>query len=671
MKNRNLSDAKNQHAKLAEEIRRHDHLYYVENKPEITDREYDRLFQSLKELEKHYPELITPISPTQRVGATPKDGFVRVRHESRMYSLDNTYNRGEVEEFLKRVDDSLKTESARYVVEPKLDGASIELTYRGGVLELAATRGDGEEGEDVTSSIRTIRSLPLLIPEKDEVILRGEVFINRKDLEKVNVERQNSGEQPFANPRNAAAGSLRLLDPSTTAKRPLRIFLYELLRAPQLPQTHGECLEWIARQGLPVHKLQIVANNKQQIFDALDQIESKRALLPYEIDGAVIKLDSLSQRQQLGYTSRFPRFAVAFKFEAERAKTRLLGITVQVGRSGALTPVAELEPVALSGTIVSRASLHNEDEIRAKDIRVGDTVIVEKAGEIIPQVVEAIPAHPEARREPFSMPQNCPICDAKARREPGESRWRCTNRLSCPGQLKASILHFARRAAMDIEHLGPSLIDQLVDEKLVADPADLYTLTEQQLLQLERMGEKSARNLLASIENSRQRTLDRLFAGLGIPLVGEVAARELAKRYRSLGEFTGSDPEAERETLAAIHGIGPKIADSVASSLGDSRFLGILKKLLDLEIDPRFEGRNQAEGPLRGESFCVTGTLSRPRSEIHALIRKEGGTVHTSVKKDTTYLVIGAKVGQNKIEKAEKNGTKIISEQDLTTMIGG
>jgi len=664
------SDAKRRHAELSAEIRHHDRLYYIENAPEISDREYDRLFQALKDLESTHPELSTPLSPTQRIGATPKVGFLRVRHESRMYSLDNTYNQGDVEDFLKRVEDAVRSEVDGYVIEPKLDGASIELTYRNGELELAATRGDGLEGEDVTSTIRTIRSLPLVIPEKAKVILRGEVFINRADLETVNRERIQAGEQPFANPRNAAAGSLRLLDPSIAAERPLRIFLYEVVESPEAPETHAACLDWIARQGLPAHKLQILAHGEQEIFAALDKIKSLRNKLPYEIDGAVIKVNSLEQRRALGHTARFPRFAVAFKFEAERAQTRLLAITVQVGRSGTLTPVAELEPVPLSGSIVSRASLHNEDEIRAKDIRVGDTVVVEKAGEIIPQVVEAIPADPELRKEPFAMPNRCPICNSETRREAGESRWRCTNRLSCPGQLKASILHFARRAALDIEHLGPSLIDQLVEAKLISDPADLYALTEEQLSKLDRMGEKSAKNLLQAIESSRLRTLDRLIAGLGIPLVGEVAARELAKRYSSLQDFACRDPERERLDLSEIHGIGPKIAESVASALEDPKFLQILQKLLDQQIDPHGEVSTTPEGSLIGSSFCVTGTLSRPRAEIHAQIQDAGGTVHTTVKKTTTYLVAGSKVGQNKIDKAKKNGTLILDEHGLTTLLG-
>ncbi len=657
-----------QHAELVETIRRNDHLYYVEDAPKINDREYDRLFDELKKLEEQYPGLVRPDSPTQRVGGAPKDGFKRVRHAQRMYSLDNTYSEVELGEFLTRIKSTLDDVAPTYVVEPKLDGASIELIYRGGVLDTALTRGDGVEGEDVISGIRTIRSLPLGIPETGEVVVRGEIFINQSDLDAINLEREANGEPVFANPRNAASGSLRLLDPSVTARRPLRIFLYELTRAPDMPAAHSECLEWIADQGLPTHGHERCCSSPDEVVAAVRMFDAMRAELPYEIDGAVIKVDDLEIRKRLGHTARFPRFAVAFKFEAEQAKTRLNRITVQVGRTGSLTPVAELEPVRLAGTTVSRASLHNEDEISSKDIRISDIVVVEKAGEIIPQVVGVIPAE-SGRDVPFVMPRVCPVCGAPATREEGEAKRRCTNRLACPGQLKASILHFARRAAMDIEHLGPSLIDQLVEQELVRDPSDLYTLTAQQVAGLERMADKSAENLVHAIESSRGRTLDRLLGGLGIPLVGEVAARQLADRYGSLGAFAGRQPENEREELAAIHGVGPKIADSVANALADDRFVGVVQKLLAMGIDPVAPEREESSGPLAGMSLCVTGTLSRPRPEIHELIRGAGGNVHTQVKKGTTYLVTGAKVGKTKIEKAKKSGAAVIDESTLLALL--
>ncbi len=669
-----MSDTKDKtalrYAELVDAIRRHDRLYYVEDAPEISDREYDRLFEEIKKIEAANPDLIRPDSPTKRVGAEPKAGFVRARHQKRMYSLDNTYDEAELEAFLDRIQSGLGEVDVTYVVEPKLDGASMELTYRDGFLVLAATRGDGVEGEDVTDGVRTIRSVPLGIPETGQVVVRGEVFINREALEEVNTEREATGEPPFANPRNAAAGSLRLLDPRVTAQRPLRLFLYELVEAPEMPAAHSASLDWIGNQGLPVHGLEKRCASKAEVIRAARSFQTIRHQLPYDLDGAVIKVDDLQLRDRLGYTSRFPKWAVAFKFEAEQAETRLLAITVQVGRTGALTPVAELAPVELAGTTVARASLHNEDEIRAKDIREGDQVLVEKAGEIIPQVVRSIPADDSARGEPFSMPQTCPSCGAPSTRETGEARWRCTNRLSCPGQLIASLQHFARRAAMDIEHLGPSLITQLLDAKLVADPSDLYSLSEEKIVGLERMAEKSATNLLQAIDASRTRSLDRLLGGLGIPLVGEVAARELAKRYGTLSEFHARDADEEREQLAAIHGIGPKIAQSVAECLGDERFMAVIKKMLGAGIDAVASDGDAPRGPLAGLSFCVTGKLSKSRSHIHDRIREAGGEVHTAVKKGTAYLVTGQGVGKTKIQKAQALGTVVIDEDKLGELMG-
>lgn len=652
-------------------IEAHDERYYVHDAPIISDREYDRLFDELKAIEREHPEMARADSPSRRVGGAVRAGFTRVPHVQRMYSLDNTYNPAELEEFFDRVVAGLGHPDVAWVVEPKLDGASIEMVYRDGVLVLAATRGDGTHGEDVTPNIQTIRSVPLRIPIRGEVVVRGEVFIERAALTRVNEERELGGEPPFANPRNAAAGSLRLLDPALSAKRPLRLYLWELVRSPDMPGTHSQCLRRMAEAGLPTHGLETRCETRGEVMEAVRQLERMRATLPYDIDGAVIKIDDMAGRETLGFTARFPRFAVAFKFEAEQAETTLLGITVQVGRTGILTPVAELEPVPLSGSIVSRASLHNEDEIREKDIRVGDRVIVEKAGEIIPQVVGIIPAPEDRRSPPFSMPRACPVCGADARRVEGEARWRCTNRLTCPGQLKAAIHHFAGRSALDIEHLGPSLIEQLVEKGYVKDPADVYRLQKEQIAALERMAQKSAQNLLDAVERSRSRPLDRWLNGLGMPLVGEVSARELAKRYGTLEGFASRDPGTEREALAAIHGIGEKIADSVASALGDSRFMAVVHKLLDLGINPAAEGQASSGGPLAGLSFCVTGTLSRPRPEIHGQIKAAGGEVHKSVGKKTRYLVAGEKVGKTKIAKAEASGATVIDEKMLSAMIAG
>ncbi|MBW2276533.1 MAG: NAD-dependent DNA ligase LigA [Deltaproteobacteria bacterium] len=660
------------HAELVLEIREHDRCYYILDAPVVSDREYDRLFGELKQIEERFPGLVVPESPSQRIGTAPADGFQRVRHPQRMYSLDNTYSEDDLRDFLKRTNESTaESERLRYIVEPKLDGASIELIYRARALALALTRGDGVEGEDVTSNVRTIRSVPLAIDASGEVVVRGEVFIDQRDLERVNATREHRGESPFANPRNAAAGSLRLLDPSITAARPLRVYLYELVAADEMPPTHSECLAWIQRHGLPAHGLQSSCDSAQQVIAAVSKLEIMRADLPYEIDGAVVKVDALAQREALGFTARFPRWAVAYKFEAERAQTELVGITVQVGRTGALTPVAELAPVVLAGTTVSRASLHNEDEIRDKDVRVGDTVVVEKAGEIIPQVVDVVPLDETHREAPFEMPTSCPVCGAPATREEGEARRRCTNRLACPGQLKAAIRHFAGRSAMDVEHLGPSLIDQLVEKNLVADPADLFALRAEQVAALERMADKSAENLIAAIADSRGRSLDRMITGLGIPLVGEVAARQLAQRFGSLSGLAGADPETQRAELGSIHGIGDKMADSVARALEDERLMRVVRKLLELGIDPSAPESDGPSGPLEGKSFCVTGKLSRPRGQIHESIRAVGGDVHKAVKQGTSYLVIGDNVGKTKIDKAKQLGTEVISEEGLAELIGG
>ncbi|MDJ0764623.1 MAG: NAD-dependent DNA ligase LigA [Myxococcota bacterium] len=667
-----IETLKARYAELIAEIRRHDYLYYVEDAPEISDRAYDRLFQELKQIEAHHPALKRSDSPTERIGAPPKDGFVRVRRAQRMYSLDNTYNEDEINEFMARIRTNTSGKDPAYVVEPKLDGASIELTYQQGQLVLAATRGDGAVGEDVTAGIRTIRSLPLGIDEVDDIIVRGEVFINRADLQAVNQERAADGAALFANPRNAASGSLRLLDPSATARRPLRIFLYELVQAPSLPLTHWACLKRLRDLGLPTHRLERRCETPGEVMTAIRSFSAMRQDLPYDVDGVVIKVDALDVRHQLGHTARFPRWAVAYKFESERAQTLVLGITVQVGRTGTLTPVAELKPVELAGTTVSRASLHNEDEIKSRDIRVGDTVFVEKAGDIIPQVVGVIAAETENRGDPFSMPRVCPVCGAPTSRREGQARWQCTNQLACPGQLKASITHFARRAAMDIEHLGPAIVNQLVDKGLVKDPADLFTLTVDAVAGLDRMAEKSATNLIDAIQASRSRTLDRVLNGLGIPLVGEVAAKKLAKRYGSLAEFATQEPDVECDELADIEGIGPKIACSVRDTLADTRFMAVVHKLLDLNIatvtsyDPR---EMQQTGPLAGASFCVTGKLSQPRQAFHDAIRAAGGDVHTTVKKGTHYLVVGDAVGKAKIERAKKMGTKIIDERELADLI--
>ncbi|HEX6243464.1 MAG TPA: NAD-dependent DNA ligase LigA, partial [Polyangiales bacterium] len=560
-------------------------------------------------------------------------------------------------------------ESLTYVAEPKLDGASIEVSYRAGRLSLASTRGDGETGEDVTANIRTIRGLPLVIARSEPLTLRGEVVIRKQDLAAINEVRVARGEEPFANPRNAAAGSLRLLDPRLTAERPLRVLFYDTVET--LAETHTETLRQLAALGLPTHRLERRCEGIEQAIAFCREFDLARLKLPYETDGVVVKIDAGAQRKQLGTTSRFPRWAIAYKFAAERKATRVLRITADLGRTGTLTPVAELTPIPLSGTIVARASLHNIDLVQSKDVRVGDTVLVEKAGEIIPQVIEVVLAERPEGTEPWRPPEVCPACGTGVRRVEGEAALRCPNP-RCPGRLKASLFYFTRRSGMDIDGLGHSLIEQLVDTGLVRDVADLFALRDrrEQLLGLERMAARSADNLLDSIDQARaSRSFERLLTALGIPLVGAVAGAAVARKYQNLANMLARPPEEVRETLAGVHGIGPKIAASIQTFLEDPEQRRVLEKLLQLGVSAEAQKQEHRGGPLSGLSFCVTGTLSEPRESVHAQIEALGGEIHSSVKKGTSYLVTGDKVGKAKIENAQKRGARILDEQGLRALM--
>jgi DNA ligase (NAD+) len=661
-----MDNIQQRYIELVSQIAEHDKRYYIDNLPTISDREYDRLFDELKNIEKQCPSLIVPESPTQRVGAKLEAGFTKASHKHKMYSLENTYNQDEVNAFLQ------KSGAGVYVVEPKLDGASIELVYEDGLLTQAITRGDGLVGDDVTANIKTIKSIPLRIPVQGTVIVRGEVFINRSDLTAINKERVLRCEPEFANPRNAASGALRLHDPAEVAKRPLRVFVYEVLEfgtsTSYKPISHMGCLAWMLKQGLPTHKMEVLCTSDYDIFEAIEKFDKCRKELPFDIDGAVIKVDDLYRRQSMGFATRFPRWAVAYKFETEQAVTRLNDIVVQVGRTGVLTPVALLEPVQLAGTTVARATLHNEDEIKARDIRIGDLVVVEKAAEIIPQVVKVATPDTEVRGMPFEMPRICPSCGSETERVEGEAKWKCTNRLSCPGQIKTALAHFASRAAMDIDHMGPAIIDQLVDSGLVHDFADLYTLTIDQVMSLERMAKRSAEILVFSIRESRMRPLHRLINGLGIPLVGEIAAQQLAYRYESLRNMARIEPESERVKLSKLQGIGPKMADSIANSLQNPAFRRVIDKLLAIDINCLMEAR-KTDGILQGRSFCITGSLKEPRAAMQERIKQAGGVVHTSVTKSTDYLIIGEKVGKNKTDKAAALGVKVVTEEEFEALL--
>lgn len=660
------------HDALCRAIAEHDQRYYVHDAPTISDRDYDRLFQDLKTLETQHPDLVSPQSPTQRVGGTPREGLIKITRAQRMLSLDNTYNEDDVREFDRRAHDRLPSgQTAIYVAEPKLDGASIEVTYENGQLVLASTRGDGLVGEDVTANARTIKELPLSIADRRTHTLRGEVVIFRRDLQAINEERVAKGEEPFANPRNSAAGSLRLLDAKETAARPLHVRFYDLVE-PYF-ERHADMLKGLEALGLPTQRHYQVCANIDEVLGFIDSFDRTRGDLPYDTDGVVIKVDEREQRALMGTTARFPRWAIAYKYAAEQADTIVRAITCDLGRTGALTPVATLDPVRLSGTVVSRASLHNLDYIAEKDVRVGDTVTIEKAGEIIPQVIATRIEHRPKGTAPWQPPTQCPVCETPTVRAEDAAALRCPNP-RCRGRLQALVFYFTRRTGMDVDHLGHSLIEQLIEADLITDVADIFALNDKRdaLLSLPRMADKSVDNLLAAIERSRiSRTLTQLLTALGIPLVGQVAARLIADRYQSLSALLDSEPAAIKDALSDVHGIGPKIAESVANYVADPHQRAVMSKLQTLGVTTRHDVMDTRviEGPLNGKSFCVTGVLSKPREQIHQAIAAKGGEVHDRVKKGTSYLVAGDKVGKSKLDGAKKHGAQVIDEAALNALL--
>jgi DNA ligase (NAD+) len=672
------------HAALVREIDAHNYRYYVLDDASVTDAEFDVLLRELRAIEADHPELVTPASPTQRVAGEARVNVTKVKHAVRMFSLDNAYSEEDVNEFARRVRDGLREgDEPSFVVEPKLDGASIEVVYENGALKEASTRGDGETGEEITPNIRTIRGVPLQIATAAKITLRGEVVIYRRDLDALNIERVAEGLEPYANPRNAAAGAIRMMDAREVSKRPLRAIFYQLVEGPSLHASHSESLAWMMSLGLPTHRLE-TKGAWDSVMPAVHAIDNARDGYPFETDGAVIKVDSYQQQSILGSTSKFPKWAVAYKFAAEQATTIVRDILIQVGRTGALTPVAVLDPVELGGTTVSRATLHNADQVAALDVRIGDRIFIQKAGEVIPQVTSVDLSYERAKGEergaPFVMPKTCPECGTpvvsrareEARPELGnEAATRCPNR-ACAAQIRASIFYFTRRFAMDIEHLGIALVEQLTRAGVVRDVADLYKLTKEQLADLDRMAEKSAKNVIDSIQASRTRTLDRLICGLGIPQIGQVAARQLAEEAGTLKTLLTWTPDETREHVDQIHGFGPKMVDSVVQYLADPDQQIILNKLLALEVGaPQPRDVVALEGPLVGATFCVTGVLSRTREDVHALLRAKGATIHDSVKKNTTYLVAGEKTGKSKLAQAKKFGTRVVDELEMDALLRG
>jgi DNA ligase (NAD+) len=676
-----LNEARNRHHQLAEEIRRHDHAYYVLAQPSISDQDYDRLYHELVDLEAKFPQLITADSPTQRVGGAPLKEFKPVPHLQPMLSLDNTYSQEEIREFVARVQRLLPGETLEWVIEPKIDGVAINLRYEKGAFTCGATRGDGTTGDDITSNLKTIRSIPSRLhagtdgratPQLLEV--RGEVYLTKTGFEKLNAERKAAGEETFANPRNAAAGSLKQLDPRIVAKRPLDIVLYGLGRvdgASDFPQSQAEMLAWIKSFGFKTPEKTWHCRTADELVAAIDELDKVRGKFAYATDGAVIKLNSFTQRERAGFTSKAPRWAIAYKYAAEQAETLLKSITVQVGRTGALTPVAELEPVFLAGSTISRATLHNEDYIRQKDIRVGDTVTIEKAGEVIPAVVDVVLTKRTGKEVPFRFPQTCPECGSKVARTPGASEgdegsvWRCINP-DCPAQVRGRIEHWCARGAMDIEGGGEVLVRQLVGSSLVRDVADLYSLKLSDVAELERMGEKSAQNFLDGVEASKGRDMWRVLYGLGILHVGAGVAKALGRGFGTLDDVFATSVDQ----LTECEDVGEIIAASVVQWHGDERNRKLIERLRKAGINFKselYQPRAQA-GPLAGKTFVLTGTLPNlKREEAAAKIEALGGKVSSSVSKKTDYVVAGAEAG-SKLEKAQKLGVKVIDEAELLKM---
>lgn len=653
--------------KLREQIQYHDYRYYVLDDPEIPDSEYDEMMRRLIQLEKEFPDLITSDSPTQRVGAEPVEAFGNVRHHVPMLSLSNAFDAAELKEFHRRVI-SIAGNEVEYVVELKIDGLAVSLVYEDGVFTRGATRGNGEIGEDVTLNLKTIKTIPLRLRYPIPFLeVRGEVYMSKKAFEELNEKREQKGLPLFANPRNAAAGSLRQLDPRVTASRRLDIFTYGIGRIDgKTLSTHKEVLDYLKTQGFKVNERVKVFNNIEDVAAYCQEWVDKRDELPYEIDGMVIKVNSLELQEQLGNTAKSPRWAIAYKFPAEEKITKIQDIIVRVGRTGALTPTALLKPVKIMGSTVSKATLHNEDYIRQKDIRIGDTVVVKKAGDIIPEVVRVLPEKRDGDEIEFKMPQKCPVCGSDVVRFEGEAAAKCTGGVSCPAQVRRGIEHFASKGAMDIEGLGPAVVELLLENGLIKDPADLYTLKKEDLVNLERMADKSAQNLLDAIEASKKRPLDRLLFALGIPFVGAKAASILAKHYRHIDELMG----ATENELTSIPEIGPKTAKSLITFFNQKRNRELIERLKDLGVNvestPDVESDNQ---PLKGLTFVLTGKLKDfTRDEAKEAIQRLGGRVTSSVSKNTDYVVVGENPG-SKYEKARKLNIKILSEEEFKDLL--
>ena len=676
----NRTEIQQRIAALRREINRHDRLYYTEARPEISDYDYDQLFAELQKLEAAQPDLITPDSPTQRVGGTPLKEFQSVRHASPMLSLEKTDTLDGLRKFDTDLHKQLPGEPIEYVLEPKIDGVSITVRYENGVLVQAATRGDGTTGDDITANVKTIKAIPLSLPSVHPSILevRGEAYIPIAAFAKLNDKLRQAGEKTFPNPRNVTAGTLKQLDPKIVASRPISAVFYAVVvgQTSRLSfSTHAESLDYLKTLGLPTphywwkcrDMAEVLAHYEQDIIAGNDETHDLRTKVPYELDGIVVKVNSLDQQQRIPAKARAPGYAIVFKPQhwIKPVETKLLAITVQVGRTGVLTPVAELEPVFVQGSTVARATLHNEEEIKRKDIRIGDTVIIRKAGMVIPEVVGVVPGQRTGSERVFQMLTQCPACDGPVRRDPEFVAWRCEN-IACPAQLKRTLQHFAMRGAMDIEGLGEVLIDQLVGQQRVHDVADLYALTVDQLASLERMAEKSATNVVAAIAGSKDRDLWRLIFGLGILHVGEEAARKLAVHFGNLAALAS----ASVEELQHCEDIGPVMAESLHDFFHNPRNVEVINKLQKAGVQPLTADRRPlTAGPFTGKTVVVTGTLEKfSRDETKEKLRVAGANVTESVSKKTDYLIVGADAG-SKLDKARKLGVKTLTEKEFLEML--
>ena len=644
---------------LRAQLQHHEHRYYVLDSPEIADSQYDALMRELLDLESAHPDLRTTDSPTSRVGGAPREGFVKLPHSSPMLSLDNALNEAELRDFDRRVRELLQGEPFRYVAELKLDGLSMAVHYAQGRLDRAITRGDGRVGEEVTANARTIRSLPLQVAKLDPFETRGEVIMNRHAFERLNEQREQDGLPVYANPRNSAAGSLRVLDPALTASRQLDYMTYFLFVDGQpAMDSHWEALDALSALGFKVNPERRICNDVEELIAFCNATETRREALPYEIDGVVAKVDSIAQQRKLGYTSKAPRWAIAYKFAAREAETVVEDILIQVGRTGALTPVAALLPVSISGVMVARATLHNEEEIARLGIKIGDTVRVERSGDVIPKVISVVISAPGGAV--FQMPSECPVCKGPLTKLEGEVAVRCLN-INCPARLKQSVQHFASRRVMDIDGMGEALVDQLVDKGLVKNVADLYDLTQEQLEGLERMGKKSATRIVENLAASRQRPLSRLIGGLGISFVGERTAQILADTFGDLDDIASMT----EERLQSAEEIGPKVSAAIRQFFGDERNRSLIERLRAAGLSFKQAIKGKPVGPFAGQTFVLTGTMpTLKRDEAKARIEEAGGKVSGSVSKKTSVVVTGDDAG-SKIDKARELGIEIIEEGEL------